>query len=278
MSTTQGREGTRADWDKIAPGYDRTNTPTQMWIANEGLRRAELRSGMRFLDVASGSGALSIPAARLGAKVLATDQSPVMLELLKERARREGLDIETRVMDGHALELDDDSFDVAGSQFGVMLFPDMPKGVSEMARVARPGGRVLINAYGEPHKIEFLGFLVGAVQSVRPEFDGPPMDPPPLPFQLADPDRLRKDLSAAGLKDVKVETVTESTEHKTGQDLWEWLVWSNPIVETVLAGLSLTNDERVLIQQTLEKMIRERAGGSGAAKLTNPVNIGVGTK
>jgi ubiquinone/menaquinone biosynthesis C-methylase UbiE len=278
MNATQGGEETRAAWDKIAPGYDRTNTPTQMWIANEGLRRAGLQAGMRFLDVAAGSGALSIPAAGLGAEVLATDQSHVMLELLKERARREGLAIETRVMDGHALEFDDDSFDMAGSQFGVMLFPDMPKGISEMARAVKPGGRVLINAYGDPHKIEFLGFLVGAVQSVRPEFDGPPMDPPPLPFQLADPDRLRRELSAAGLKDVKVETVTESTEHETGQELWEWLVWSNPIVETVLGSLSLTDDERVLIKQTLEKMVRERAGGSGAAKLTNPVNIGIGTK
>lgn len=278
MSATQGREDTRAAWDKIAPGYDRTNTPTQMWIANEGLRRAGLRAGMRFLDVAAGSGALSIPAARIGAQVLATDQSPVMLELLNERARKEGLDIETRVMDGHALELDDDSFDVAGSQFGVMLFPDMPKGIREMARVVRPGGRVLVNAYGDPHKIEFLGFLVGAVQTVRPDFNGPPMDPPPLPFQLADPERLRKELAAAGLKDVRVETVTETTEHKTGKDLWEWLVWSNPIVETVLGSLNLTDDERGVIQQALEKMVRERAGGSGPAKLTNPVQIGVGTK
>jgi SAM-dependent methyltransferase len=249
-----------------------------MWIANEGLRRAGLRAGMRFLDVAAGSGALSIPAARIGAQVLATDQSPVMLELLNERARKEGLDIETRVMDGHALELDDDSFDVAGSQFGVMLFPDMPKGIREMARVVRPGGRVLVNAYGDPHKIEFLGFLVGAVQTVRPDFNGPPMDPPPLPFQLADPERLRKELAAAGLKDVRVETVTETTEHKTGKDLWEWLVWSNPIVETVLGSLNLTDDERGVIQQALEKMVRERAGGSGPAKLTNPVQIGVGTK
>ncbi len=101
------REDTHAAWDKIAPGYDKTNTPTQMGIANEGLRRAGLRGGMRFLDVAAGSGALSIPAARLGAQVLATDQSPVMLELLKERADQDGLNIETRVMDGHELELDD---------------------------------------------------------------------------------------------------------------------------------------------------------------------------
>ena len=272
------REDTHAAWDKIAPGYDKTNTPTQMGIANEGLRRAGLRGGMRFLDVAAGSGALSIPAARLGAQVLATDQSPVMLELLKERADQDGLNIETRVMDGHELELDDNSFDMAGSQFGVMLFPDMPKGISEMVRVVKPGGRVLMNVYGDPHKIEFLDFLVGAAQSVRPDCDGPPMDPPPLEFQLADPERLRKEFSAAGLKDVKVETITETTEHKNGMDLWEWLVWSNPIVEMVLGSLNLTNDERGVIQQTLEKMVRERSDGSGAAKLTNPINIGVGTK
>ena len=150
-----------------------SSPPRRCGLGNEGLRRAELRPGMRFLDVAAGSGALSIPAARLGAQVLATDQSPVMLELLSARARDEGLDIETRVMDGHALELDDDSFDMAGSQFGVMLFPDMPKGISEMARVVKPGGRVLMNVYGDPHKIEFFGFFVRAIQSVRPDFDGP---------------------------------------------------------------------------------------------------------
>lgn len=277
MTTREG-EDTRPAWDRIARGYDRTNTATQMWLGNEGLRRAELRSGMRFLDVAAGSGALSVPAARLGAQVLATDQSPVMLELLRARAQKEGLSIETRVMDGHALQLDDKSFDMAGSQFGVMLFPDMPKAIREMARVVRQGGRVLISAYGDPHQIEFLGFLIGAVQSVRPDFNGPPMDPPPLEFQLADPERLRKELADAGLRDVKVETITETTEHKTGKDLWEWLVWSNPIVEMVLGSLGLTNEERSVVQQTLEKMVRQRAGGSNAAKLTNPVNIGVGIK
>jgi ubiquinone/menaquinone biosynthesis C-methylase UbiE len=137
--TTQEQVQTRAAWDNIAAGYDRTNTPTQMWLANEGLRRADLRAGMRFLDVAAGSGALSIPAARLGAQVLATDLSQVMLEHLNARARNEELSIETRVMDGHALELKDNTFDIAGSQFGVMLFPDMPRGIREMARVTKPG-------------------------------------------------------------------------------------------------------------------------------------------
>jgi ubiquinone/menaquinone biosynthesis C-methylase UbiE len=268
----------RAAWDKIAPGYDRTNTPTQMWLGNEGLRRAGLRSGMRFLDVAAGSGALSIPAARLGAEVLAIDQSPVMLELLQKRAREEGLNIETRVMDGHALEIDDNSFDVAGSQFGVMLFPDMPKGIREMARVVRPGGRVLMNVYGDPHQIDFLGFFVQAIQSVRPAFDGPPPEPVPLPFQLQDPQKLRRELSGAGLKNVTVETITEATKFRSGTDLWDWLVWSNPIVEMILGELKLTNSERSTVQQALEKLVRERANGHDAAILTNPINIGIGTK
>ena len=43
-------------------------------------------------------------------------------------------------------------------------------------------------------------------------------------------------------------------------------------------GLNLTSDERGVIQQALEKLVRERAGGRGAAKLTNPINIGIGTK
>jgi ubiquinone/menaquinone biosynthesis C-methylase UbiE len=124
----------------------------------------------------------------LGAQVLATDLSPVMLDRLKARAHKEGLEFETRVMDGHALELEDDTFDVSGSQFGVMLFPNMPLGISELARVTKPGGRVLMNVFGTAQKIEFFSFLVAAIQAAVPGFTGPPMDPPPLPFQLQDPE------------------------------------------------------------------------------------------
>ena len=271
-------ETTRDAWDKIASGYDRTNTPTQMRVGNEGLRRAGLRAGMKFLDVAAGSGALSIPAARLGAQVLATDQSAAMLEHLDARARKEGLAIETRVMDGHALELEDNSFDVAGSQFGVMLFPDMPRAMGEMVRVVKPSGRVLMNVYGDPHKIEFFGFFVGAIQSVVSSFEGPPMDPLPLPFQLQDPERLRKELTKAGLQQVGVETISEKTAFESGEHMWDWLVHSNPIVGNVLGQLNLTVDQLAVVRKTLDGMVRERASGSGPAVLTNPINIGIGTK
>jgi ubiquinone/menaquinone biosynthesis C-methylase UbiE len=274
----QDTHGSAAAWDHIAAAYDKTNTPTQLWLGNEGVQRAAMRPGMRFLDVASGSGALSIPAARIGARVVAVDQSPQMLRLLTARARLEGLDLEVRVMDGHALEFDDNCFDIAGSQFGVMLFPDMPTGIREMVRVVRPGGRVLMTVYGDPHRIDFFDFFVRAIQRVRPEFAGPSMDPPPLPFQLQDPRRLAEIMSGSGLSDVSVETLTESTTFRTGAELWEWLLGSNPIVAEVLSELDLSNQERDDIQTALAWLISERAGSDAAATLSNPINIGIGTK
>lgn len=268
---------TRVEWDRIAPGYDRTNTPSQMWLGAKGLEHAGIRPGMRFLDVAAGSGALSIPAARLGALVTAVDQSEVMLELLAARAHKEGLKIATQVMDGQALRFDDDTFDAAGSQFGVMLFPDMPRGIREMARVVKPAGRVLVSAYGDPHRIDFLGFFVQAVQTVRPNFTGPPSDPPPLPFQLQDPRRLHAELEAAALRDVRVETIEESTSFRSGPELWEWIVWSNPIVESILGELQLRDKDLARVKDAISQLLRERAVGGDAAMLTNPVNIGVGT-
>jgi SAM-dependent methyltransferase len=225
-------------WDQIAPGYDRTNTPTQMWLGQEGLRRAELRSGMRFLDVAAGSGALSIPAARLGAQVLAVDQSAPMLELLlRVRAAKDSRSARESWMVMRS-SWTTTSFDIAGSQFGVMLFSRHAKGVREMTRVVIPGGRVLVTAYGDPHQIDFLAFFVHAVQAVRPDFEGPPPEPPPLPFQLQDPARLRQVLVDCSLHDVRVDAVTEATGFRSGDELWDWIVCSNPIVESILVNLT----------------------------------------
>lgn len=276
-TTDQERQRTRAAWNEIARGYDATNTETQQWLGGESLRRAGLEAGMRFLDVAAGSGALSLPAARLGAEVLATDLSPLMLELLRDRARREKLDIETRVMDGRSLEVEDHSFDMAGSQFGVMTFPDQPRGIREMARVVKPGGRVLMTVYGSPAEIDFLAFFVRAVHSVRPDF-APPMDPPPPEFRLADPEKLRGELIAAGLEDVQIHRITEYTEFKSPEFLWEWILCSNPIVESILGMLHVTDEELSAIERTMHGLWEERAGSSGVAKLAAPINIGWGTK
>ena len=278
MATRQGASAGQQAWDRIATGYDEFVTPTHLGLGEKGLRLAGLRPGMRFLDVAAGSGALSIPAARQGARVLATDISPVMLERLAARARSEGLELETRVMDGHALELEDEEFDVCGSQFGVMLFPDMPCGISEMARVTKSGGRVLMTVFGTPAKVEFFAFFVAAIQTAVPAFTGPPTDPPPLPFQLQDPERLRRELTRASLGEVQLETTTEILEFHSGAHMWNWLVNSNPIAGEILAELDLTDDQTAAVRERLGELVSERARGGGPAKLSSPINIGVGTK
>lgn len=271
------QEQTRAAWDRIAAGFDRFVTEQGMPIATDALTRAGLRPGMRLLDVAPGSGALSIPAARLGAHVTAVDLSPNMIELLKARAGKEGLsNLEARVMDGHALELEDNSFDIAASQFGVMLFPDLPRGLREMARVTKPGGHVLMVVFASPAKIDFLNVFVGAIHSVVPGFAGLPMDPPPLPFQVSDPEKLRQALANAGLRDIRVEAGAETLELESGQQLWDWVTNSNPIAVMLIADL--TEDQKTGVRQALDKALRERSGGNGPAILTNPVLIGIGTK
>ncbi len=90
-TTTDERAAPWAAWDALATGYDRYVAPQEAELANEALALVELRAGQRFLDVAAGTGGLSLPAARLGAKVLATDWSPAMIGRFEARVREEGL-------------------------------------------------------------------------------------------------------------------------------------------------------------------------------------------
>lgn len=264
-------------WDAIAKGYDRHVAPTEVPLANEALALAGLKRGHRFLDVAAGTGGLSLPAAQLGAKVLATDWSPAMVDCFRARVLEENLsNAEGRVMDAHALELEDDTFDISASQFGVMLVPDQPRALREMVRVTKPGGRVLLIAYGSPAEMEFLNFFIGALKSVVPDFAGLPDDPPPLEFQVSDPAVLRQRLEDAGLKDIRVEKSAERTAFSTGQEMWDWVFFSNPIPGVLTADL--TEEQKATMRQVLDGMLRERSNDNGPAVLTSPVNIGIGTK
>ncbi len=264
-------------WDSIAALYDEHVAPGESELATAGLRLAGLKAGDGFLDVAAGTGGLSLPAARLGAKVLATDWSPKMIEHLNARAAAEGLDAEGRVMDCHALDIPDDTYDVTGSQFGVMLVPDQAQALREMVRVTKPGGRVLLIAYGDPREFEAFHVLISAVQAVVPEFEGPAEDEPMLEFQVADPDVLRQRLIDAGLRDVIVDTTNqERINVRTGRQLWDWTLGSNPIPNMLLADL--TDRQRDDIIQVVDGIVREREGANGAAVLTAPLNIGISTK
>ena len=265
-------------WDAIASDYDAHVAPGEAGMATEALRLAGLKAGDRFLDVAAGPGGLGLPAARLGATVVATDWSPQMIAAFEARVRQEGLSgAEGRVMDCHALDFADNSFDITGSQFGVMLVPDQQRALREMVRVTKPGGRVLLIAYGNPAQFEALHLFIDALRSVVPDFEGLPEDPPPLEFQVSDPKVLRARLEQAGLTDVTVDTAhQERVELRFGQQLWDWCLAGNPIPGMLVADLS--DDRKAAVKRNLEAMIHERKNDTGVAIVTAPLNIGIGIK
>ena len=266
----------RDSWDRIATDFDRFTTPLTLPLGEEALDRVGLRGGMRFLDIAAGSGALSLPAARLGARVLATDIAPGMIERLRARAREEGLsNLEARVMDGYSLDVEDDTFDVTGSQNGVSLFPELRRGLGEMVRVTRPGGHAMVVTFGRIQDVEFLTFFMGALKASVPGFAGLPQDPPPLPFQLAEPGRLRHEMAEAGLEDVRVDTVDWAMEFRSGSHFWDVVTSSNPIAVGLVADL--TEEQTGEVRQVIDGMLLERSLG-GPAILNNRMHIGIGTK
>lgn len=273
--TTQ--EPARDAWGGVAAGYDEFVTPLAMRWADEVLRRVDVRLGTRFLDVAAGTGALSLPAARRGAQVLATDIAPAMIERLKARAHAEGLsNLEARAMDAIDLELENDTFDVAASQLGITVIPELKRALGEMVRVTKPKGTVLIAALGPPQKAEFFGFFLAALRATVPGFTGPPTDPPPPQFQVADPARFRERLAEAGLTDITVEAVTLGLEFQSSTDVWGFLMSSNPMGRMLVANL--TEGHRTEVLKVLDGMLRERSSGGPTAVLTTEVNIGFGRR
>jgi SAM-dependent methyltransferase len=179
-------------------------------------------------------------------------------------------------MYGHAFEFDDDDVVLSASMYGVSLFPDIQRGLREMVRVTKPDGRVVILAFGPPTEAEFITFFIEAMQAAIPGFDGLPMDPPPLPFQVADPEKLRVRLADAGLNDIRIDTGTWEMEFQSATKLWNMVVNSNPIAVSLVADLS--QEQIAEIQAVLDTKLRERAGGSGPAVLTTRMNIASGTK
>jgi demethylmenaquinone methyltransferase/2-methoxy-6-polyprenyl-1,4-benzoquinol methylase len=144
---TLPEEQVRAMFDRIARVYDPINSVMTAGLHQRWRERAAdmaaLRPGGRALDVATGTGDLAVALAeRVGpsGEVVGSDFSERMLELAREKAP--SLRFET----ANALDLpyEDDSFDAATVGFGARNFADLARGLSEMARVVRPGGRVVV--------------------------------------------------------------------------------------------------------------------------------------
>lgn len=274
-TTAPTTEQIRDAWDSIADEFDQYVTPHTMALGERVLSRLDLGPGVQVLDVAAGSGGLSIPAARSGADVVAVDISPTMIDRLAARARSEGLStLEARVGDGTALGFDVAEFDAAVSMNGVSLFPDIVAGLREMGRVTRSGGQVLIVTFGPLPQAEFIAFCMGALRATLGE--AMPVPPNPLPpFRLADPATLQATLVQAGLHDPRVDTMTWEMPFRSADHLIDMTLAGNPIAGQLTAGL--TEDQFAQVRHVLDGMLRERSGGAPGAVLHAEMRIGRAT-
>jgi SAM-dependent methyltransferase len=194
-------------WDARVADYEADAEPLTRYFAEAALALAGgVVPGERVLDVAAGTGALTLVAARVGARVLGIDFLPGMIARLSARLLEEcHADCEARVMDGQALELPDGSFDAAFSIFGVMLFPDWRRGLAELARVTRHGGRVIVAVWASDFGGGPTPVFMEASRRAFPDVSIPP--PSAGMSHLKDPLTLTEELRAVGLSDVKVSNV-----------------------------------------------------------------------
>ena len=158
-------------FDRVAKHYDRTNDVLTFGIAMQWRAQNRLavrpRAGERILDVAAGTGTMSKQYADAGAEVVALDFSAGMLE---EGRRRHGDEPRISFVQGDAIALpfEDDSFDATTVSFGLRNVQDPRLAIAEMARVTRPGGRVVICEFSRGVSAPVRAFYWAYMRTVTP--------------------------------------------------------------------------------------------------------------
>jgi len=138
-------------FSSVATNYDRMNDLMSLGMhrlwKRFAIAMADVRPGQRVLDVACGSGDLALAFARRAGpsgQVVMTDINAEMLAVGRDKLLDHGLVAPPALCNGEKLPFPDDTFDCVSIAFGLRNFTDKDKGLAEMARVARPGGRVLV--------------------------------------------------------------------------------------------------------------------------------------
>lgn len=141
----------------IAGSYDRANGVLSLGVHRRWRARTVKESGAvagdAVLDCATGTGDLALEFKRavgVEGRVVGTDFCADMLAHAPAKAERMGMAVEWEVQDAMALSYDDDSFDIASIAFGIRNVDDPVQALRSMARVVRPGGRVLVLEFGTP--------------------------------------------------------------------------------------------------------------------------------
>lgn len=191
-------------WDLVAQEYAASTIEVMRPFAAEAVKLAALAERAtppRVVDIAAGPGTLSVPAAQYAERVEAIDFSAPMIEQLQLAARAAGVEnVTARVGDGQALPFSADEFDAGFSIFGLMFFPDRPRGFAELFRVLRPGGVAVVSSWASLDRSTWMQMSWRALGSADPDI----RPPAPNPEGLENPEVFEREMRAAGFERVSV--------------------------------------------------------------------------
>ena len=212
MDKDEYRRSSRENWQAMAAGWERqralmneVTAPVQGRLVHE-LAPAP---GDTILELAAGPGETGLEAARLvgdDGRLISTDFSSEMVEVASRRSAELGLgNVEHRVLDAEHLDLEDDSVDGVVCRFGFMLMADPEAALAETRRVLRPGGRLVLAVWRGPEQnpwVAIAGRVLTAHGYMAPNEPGAPGI-----FTMADEERVRSLLGAAGFSQVRCDDV-----------------------------------------------------------------------
>ena len=238
----------RQSWDSVARGWQKwwkTFENGAQKVSDRLIELANVDSGDKVLDVATGIGEPAISAAKIVGKsghVTATDISSEMLVIAEERARSTGLHevIEFKQTDAESLELEtNQAFNSIICRWGLMFLPNLDNALSNMQRLLVPGGKLAAAVWSEPSKVPLISMPINiARQELQTPLLGQGI---PGPFSLADIDALKKSLEKAGFVEIKSETIRVVFEFSSAEEYTEF---NQDIVAPVRTMLANETEER----------------------------------
>jgi ubiquinone/menaquinone biosynthesis C-methylase UbiE len=204
----------RYGWDKAAAYYEQY-WARQLDVAQARvLSLAELRAGDDVLDVACGTGLVTLAAAACvgsGGRVVATDISDAMIAHLRDAAVRRGLtQITCQRSDAEELDVGAATFDVALCSLGLMYVADPVRALARVHHALRQNGRAVVAVWGPRAHCGWAEIFPIVERRVASEVC-------PLFFQLGAGDSLRYALTAARFSDIEVERITTTLSYDSGE-------------------------------------------------------------
>jgi ubiquinone/menaquinone biosynthesis C-methylase UbiE len=231
------KQGVAGLFGRTAPLYDRVGPRFFTYFGRRLVERAQIPNGARVLDVATGKGAVLLPAVEaVGSRGHATgiDLSEAMVREAAEEISRLGLENAGVLhMDAEHLRFPDASFDCVLCGFAIFFLPRLDRALAEMRRVLTPGGRIAMSTWDSSldERWKWFDELVEAHLPPGDDTKQAPESHPPPPV-LDTPEGLEAVMTTAGFTDVEV--VSETAEFVYAcEDEWWSALWSHGMREAL---------------------------------------------